>query len=139
MKNGPCGARPGADPAFRAITCEFEVFHDGWHRCAATSWQNEIARRDPPITPEERKVIEAAKALRLAFPYKDWHVSRLAFPESERFCAAVDALPKPPPSLVERLRTFSKNVELAPSIQGGPSVLVEVLREAADELERLAK
>lgn len=45
MKNGPCGARPGDEPVFRAITCDLEDCHTGWHRSGGASWQNEIARK----------------------------------------------------------------------------------------------
>lgn len=79
------------------------------------------------MTPEEREVIEAAKALRRAFPERNWDVSRLAFPEAARFCAAIDALPKPPPTLVKRLRTYCDK----------RSMLGEMMHEAADEIERL--
>lgn len=84
------------------------------------------------MTPEEREVIEAAKALRRAFPERNWDVSRLAFPEAARFCAAVDALPKPRPTLVERLRLYANNYV------GDTSGYVQALTiEAANELERL--
>ena len=84
------------------------------------------------MTPEEFEVIEAAKAW--AADMGEFAVTR-GLPlarESRRLIAAVDALPKPAPSLVERIRSHGDDAR-----HRGCSAEAALLREAADELERL--
>lgn len=90
------------------------------------SWPRCAEHMPPgPMTPEEREVIEAAK---------EWcKRGGSDYTANVQLRRAVDALPKPSPPLVERLRAW------AAGSAGDDDGITEDLLEAAAALERLAK
>jgi hypothetical protein len=100
---GPCGRL--------AVTDYYDHNNKRYPKCALHA---------PPrdMTPGELEVIEAAKAWR-------------AGASVHRLAAALDALPKPEPTLVERLREAAETAH--------PEHKAQLMREAADEIEHLAK
>lgn len=131
MKSGICGAKLTAAASIPSLICELEAGHTGWHQDHGAKWNNGDEVPPDRLAPEEREVIEAAKALCACWKGTDWTISLASWrPIVERIRRAVDALPKPEPSLTERLRNqASIDVEL--------ENIDALLREAADELERL--
>ena len=135
MKNGICGAPgPGSlgDRSRSNLRCELESGHAGWHEQDGAQWNN-IADAPPErLTAEEREVIDASVGLRSAerFPGASEVGLEKYRVAVERWRLAVDDLPKPAPSLVERIRKLT--------LKFGDAWAEEraVMNEAADELER---
>lgn len=92
--------------------------HGAWPRCAE--------HMPRVMSPEEAEVVEAAKA----WAKKDeWRTTTREM--DQRLRHAVDALPKPAPSLANRLRAL-----FAKDVVRDKEEIIATIAEAADELER---